>query len=238
MMGLPGFSLERDDWLSGLLGRPAFRVLTKRQSIADFPPGNFFATAKVAASEVTSAERLEDAGFRIVDTALTFTARAAEIPAQSGFELCLARSDDRASVGAIAREAFRFSRFHLDPSIPDAVARKIKATWAENFFDGRRGDAMIVAMADGELAGFLLLLRAPSDRLVIDLIAVQARFRGRGIARAMIGWAAATMPAAEFVVGTQAANTPSVRLYESLGFRLSNAQLVLHCHGGNREYPT
>ncbi len=211
MMGLPGFSLERDDWLSGLLGRPAFRVLTKRQSIADFPPGNFFATAKVAASEVTSAERLEDAGFRIVDTALTFTARAAEIPAQSGFELCLARSDDRASVGAIAREAFRFSRFHLDPSIPDAVARKIKATWAENFFDGRRGDAMI---------------------------AVQARFRGRGIARAMIGWAAATMPAAEFVVGTQAANTPSVRLYESLGFRLSNAQLVLHCHGGNREYPT
>ena len=37
-------------------------------------------------------------------------------------------------------------------------------------------------------------------------------------------------------VGTQAANTPSVRLYESLGFRLSQAQFVLHHHGRGGPY--
>ncbi len=53
----------------------------------------------------------------------------------------------------------------------------------------------------------------------------------------MIGRAARTMAAAELVVGTQAANTPSVRLYEGLGFRLTSAQLVLHHHGAGGRYP-
>jgi hypothetical protein len=41
-----------------------------------------------------------------------------------------------------------------------------------------------------------------------------------------------------FRVGTQAANAPSVRLYESLGFRFRDAQFVLHHHGHGRPYRT
>jgi ribosomal protein S18 acetylase RimI-like enzyme len=44
------------------------------------------------------------------------------------------------------------------------------------------------------------------------------------------GTGQAQRPAA-IVVGTQAANIPSVRLYESLGFRLRSSQYVLHHHG-------
>lgn len=38
-------------------------------------------------------------------------------------------------------------------------------------------------------------------------------------------------------VGTQAANVAAVRLYESLGFRLSQASFVLHHHGRGGSYP-
>jgi ribosomal protein S18 acetylase RimI-like enzyme len=237
MTRVAGFALERDAWLSTLLDRPALRLVAATDGEAVLPPGAFFATAKLPAEDVAEASRLVDAGFRVVDTALTFSAAAGAIAADDTALLRPAKPDDRAAVAALARYGFRFSRFHLDPHIPPAVAGRIKAAWAENFFAGRRGDAMIVATVDGAVAGFLLLLKAPNNRLIIDLIAVAAQCRGRGLARAMISRAARMMAAAELVVGTQAANTPSVRLYEGLGFRLIGAQLVLHHHGAGGRYP-
>jgi ribosomal protein S18 acetylase RimI-like enzyme len=237
MTRVAGFTLERDAWLSTLLDRPALRLVVARDSEAVLPGGAFFATAKLPSEGVADASRLADAGFRVVDTALTFTAAAGDIPMDDGASLRLATPDDRAAVAAMARDGFRFSRFHLDPHIPPALAGRIKAAWAENFFAGRRGDAMIVASVDGAVGGFLQLLKLGNDRLIIDLIAVAARCRGRGVARAMIGRAARTMAAVELIVGTQAANTPSVRLYEGLGFRLTSAQLVLHHHGAGGRYP-
>ena len=91
---------------------------------------------------------------------------------------------------------------------------------------------MVVARCDNVPAGFLQLLRSAADDMVIDLIAVDAAYRGRGLARAMIGFASAKCNCAgSVVVGTQVANIPSVRLYETLGFRLTAAQYVFHHHG-------
>ena len=44
----------------------------------------------------------------------------------------------------IAQRDFSVSRFHLDPQIPDEVARTIKRDWVDNFFAGARGDRMLV----------------------------------------------------------------------------------------------
>jgi ribosomal protein S18 acetylase RimI-like enzyme len=236
MMRLAGFALETDPWLGGLLGRPAYRVAAAAGSCASLPESPFFATAKIAAQDVSDAGRLEDSGFRIVDTALTFAAPADIIRDNDAAGVREARSADRGAVAEIARTAFQFSRFHLDSRLPKSLAGRIKAAWAENYFSGRHGDAMIVATFENRVCGFLQLLRASGDRLIIDLIAVDPRCRGRGLARGMIGHAVSVMRPAELVVGTQAANLRSVRLYENLGFRLSAAQLVLHCHGGQEEY--
>lgn len=237
MTRLAGFTVEDDGWLSALLERPALRIVPRSNTEATLPEGVFFATAKLPADAVATASRLADVGFRVVDTALTFAAAASAIPADHSVELRMAAPEDRAAVAAIARDGFRFSRFHLDPDIPGSLAGKIKAAWADNFFAGRRGDTMIVAIKEGAVAGFLQLLRPASDRLIIDLIAVKAPWQSRGLARAMIGRAARAIGAAELVVGTQAANARSVRLYEGLGFRLTGAQLVLHHHGDGGRYP-
>jgi ribosomal protein S18 acetylase RimI-like enzyme len=236
MKRLDGFAIESDAWLASLVGRPAFRLVDADGSAA-LPDGPIFAAAKVAADRIARVEALEDRGFHVVDTTVTFTASASSIARAETRGIRAAAPGDRRAVADIARDGFRFTRFHLDPHIPRGLAGRIKAAWVENYFDGRRGEAMLVAEADGQVAGFILLLRLPRDRLAIDLIAVDARFRGRGLARAMIGCAAATGGATELVVGTQAANAPSVRLYEKLGFRWSMAQLVLHHHGTGAAYP-
>lgn len=239
MGAIDRFRLEKDSWLGDVLQRPAWRVsaASAGASLAELRGGGAqFATAKLPAADTRGVGELEAFGFRVVDVALTFDADAVRAP-DADARVRPAQARDAAAVEALAGSAFRFSRFHLDPAFPVALAHRVKAEWAGNWFRGARGDGMIVAEDGGRVAGFLQLLWGRDDRLVIDLIAVDAASRGRGFARAMIGFAARTGTGdarrhAGMSVGTQAANVPSVRLYESLGFRLRGAQFVLHYHGG------
>jgi ribosomal protein S18 acetylase RimI-like enzyme len=80
--------------------------------------------------------------------------------------------------------------------------------------------------------GFVQVLRGKGDSLVIDLVAVRPGSRGKGLGRAMIAFAAQAClgQPAPMVVGTQISNLRSLRLYESLAFRVSAAEYVLHLH--------
>jgi ribosomal protein S18 acetylase RimI-like enzyme len=237
--GLDRYQLEADAWLSRMLGRPAWTVVPAGSGAAPLSelskPGVQFATARVNAADTAGAMVLQAFGFRVVDMGLTLEAARAEVA--SGGAARFAGSGDRAAVEAIAGSAFRFSRFHLDPKLPKPLADKVKATWAANWFLGARGDGMVVAeYPQGTVAGFLQLRWAAEERLVIDLIAVRQDCERRGLARAMIGyaWSHGTGDARRprgMIAGTQAANIASIRLYESLGFRLREARFVLHHHG-------
>ena len=231
------YRLTADAWLGDILGRRAWLVAPQGATpMSELrKPGLQFATAKVDAADTGAAAALQVSGFRVVDTALTLEAES-PAPGKISAGVRFARPQDRSAVEAIAASAFRYSRFHLDPQIPKPLADKVKVAWAGNWFNGQRGDGMVVAEDGGEVAGFLLLIWAGDARLVIDLIAVRAQSERKGLARAMIGFAQANgtgdaRQPAGMVVGTQAANVPSVRLYESLGFRLRQAKFVLHHHG-------
>jgi ribosomal protein S18 acetylase RimI-like enzyme len=230
-------ALTPDAFLSERMGRPAFTLHAPEPgAIAGMalPAAPAFVTAKVPAADTPRLCALQARGFRVVDTALTFEAPGrAEAPPPG---IRAARPQDREAVTDIARKAFRFTRFHLDPEIDDHVAARIKADWAGNYFAGRRGDGMLLAEGPaGEVAGFLLFLRDAEARLTIDLIAVAPDMAGRGLGRALVAAAFADRtggaPPSGLLVGTQAANTPSCRLYEACGFRLARAAYVLHHHG-------
>jgi len=82
------------------------------------------------------------------------------------------------------------------------------------------------------VVGFCQLLVEPHARFVIDLIAVDPDHRRRGIGRALCDAAERECDGVEEgVVGTQVANSPSVRMYEGLGYRLAGASYVFHLHG-------
>ncbi len=219
-------SFNKDNWLSERLGKPAHLC----DAAPEQPPAGF-SYAKVDTRDFPMLERLQRQGFIIVVTSVTFETPL-PLPPQQASSLVVRHADpeDEEHVVAIARSAFSFDRFHSDPYIPDDIADDIKGEWTRNFFKGRRGDFMIVAQAGDDIAGFLLLLDK-DDVLVIDLIGVAPAHQKKGAGKAMVSYAANSFGSFSVMrVGTQVANTPSVRFYEHLGFRLVAAKHVLHCH--------
>ena len=175
---------------------------------------------------------LERLGFHLVDTNIVFRKPILRNPKcfYNNCQMRFAEQEDREQVAELARNNFIYSRFHLDDEIPSSTANNIKAEWASNFFAGRRGDKLVIALIDNVVVGFLLLLESLED-LIIDLIAVDKNQHRKGIASDMITYVEHHLN--EFFriqVGTQLANVPSIRLYEKMGFRVFASNYVFHYH--------
>lgn len=239
------FTAADDPWLGSILGRPALRLSAggAQSGLAQrLQAERLFATAKIGTDQIGLVKDLQAAGCYVVDVLLGFAVPAKDVSAPAKRNrIRMAAPTDRDAVFSIAATAFRYTRFHLDPVIPDALANRIKAEWAANFFTGQRGDCLLVAEdADGRPQGFLLGL-ATKDSLVIDLIAVEPAAAGGSLGTAMIAALAERarlQGKARLQVGTQAANAAAARFYEKAGFRLQNAQYVLHHHGIDTRYTT
>lgn len=233
--------LPIDPWLTGKLGKNVFRLAAEDGCPGDgeldaAAAGECLIYAKVAVEDLEAVQWLEARGFRIVDTNITLERLIENFPAvslSSGVNIRQARPEDADAVADLAGRAFTWSRFHKDPLVPDETANRIKADWARNFFDGGRGDAMVVAERAGRIVGFNQLLCPREDLLVIDLIGVDTASRGKGIGGGLVREAAALAPRnGTLRVGTQLANTGSLRFYQDYGFAVVAASYVLHRHGG------
>ena len=212
-----------DAWLAEQLGRPAYTV---QASDTRLDAGAGFYQAKVACADVERVTALEAAGMGVVDVNVTLR-RAAAPPTGPSDGVREAEAGDREAILEIAEQDYTVSRFHLDPRIPDARARRVKRAWVEGFFRGDRGDRLLV---HGDVpSGFHLVLEGPEARTV-DLIAVAHGARGHGVGSALLSAVFALEPARDVVAGTQVSNTGSLRLYERLGFLVEATRYVLHGH--------
>ena len=222
--------LERDVYRMSLIpsetGSPSF----SSPGMQD-PAGKVFMYAKTGVAASAEVRFLEDNGFRLADTALTF-----ERPVRRGSRAKAAgvrRADphDEQAVVDLARTCFTLDRFHSDPLIPKAMADRLKGEWVRNHFTGKRGAGMAVAEAGGEAAGFMLFLTA-GDALVIDLVAVSPAHRGKGLSEAMALLGESLFPASRILrVGTQIGNSAAMHAYQKQGFTLARCEYVFHYHG-------
>jgi ribosomal protein S18 acetylase RimI-like enzyme len=236
--------LAPDAWLAGYLGGEVFRLTLSGEpgQPTDLDPvrqcqqrpAPVFLYTRIPAAWLNAVRMLEELGFHLVETSVVFDKTCDSAAPCGGVCVRPARPDDRQAVVELARQSFVFSRFHLDPAIPRKDADAVKAGWAESYFLGKRGDGMIVATAGETVVGFLQLLFAGTDGMVIDLIAVDREHRGMSVAAAMIAQAQRLPGRTLIRVGTQAVNMPSVRLYEKLGFRLRESSYVFHYHNAMR----
>jgi ribosomal protein S18 acetylase RimI-like enzyme len=216
---------REDAWLSETLG---FRAL-----VADEPAASesvaerTLTTAKVPVDQIARVAAFEDAEFRVVDVNVTLARTGTRAASQPSVRA--AGDRDRDAVLAIAGSSFRYSRFHLDPRIDDGLANHVKREWARSYVEGRRGLELLVAEADGRVAGFLAVLE-DADARVIDLVGVSPELQGRGVGSALVAAFSARHEPHELRVGTQVANAPSLRLYANHGFVPASAAYVLHRH--------
>jgi len=240
-------NITKDEWLAGILRCPVFRFDIE----SDFAQWHFERTAdprrdidsamaiphvfiytRVSPRQSRWVSFLEDRGFRLADTNVLLSKPCVQDCHAIKDGLCrFAAEDDQVQTMEIARRAFIFSRFHQDPAFDRETADHIKASWAGNYYKGKRGDYMVVAVVDRRVVGFLQLLARQKD-LVIDLIAVDEPHRRQGIACQMIEFAESHCGDYGCMhVGTQIANTASLQAYESMGFRFQKASYVFHYHG-------
>lgn len=221
--------LIEDEWLSKQIGKRAFRAEGELadEEIDRLPKGSF-AYAKVNSENIALVRRYSKLGFYVADCAVQLR-QEQTLPAQESktFQVRKATAGDEESVTEIAGQAFRYSRFHLDPGFTREVADRVKREWVRNFFRGQRGDALWVATIEGKVAGFSLMLKR--ELWLIDLIAVSPNNQGQGVGSSLI--LALNREYGPLDAGTQAANTASLRLYQNAGFFVQSTNFVLHRHG-------
>ncbi len=203
---------------------------------ADGKSALFF--AKVPTGELGPMKTLTRAGFDVTDVNVTLDWAGESHPlgfnAAGDVEVGRASESDSLEIEDVAGRCFTYSRFHLDPLISTTQANDVKRQWARNACRGR-AETVYTARRGGELAGFLAVLTSDTGDVkhaIIDLIGVDAAHQGRGVgeslSRAFIGdWQG---KADRLRVGTQISNIPALRLYEKLGFRVSETSYVLHTH--------
>lgn len=232
-----------DVWFSKILGVNSYKITIDENAeevkkddeklFLDLLKKRVFMYSKVQTNQLLSIQYFEKHGFNLIDTNVTLNKRKEKkiLPENSIYNINIRKSkaEDQNVVVNLARHNFIYTRFHLDPGIIDSKANEIKARWVENFYLGQRGDEMIVATDHDEVVGFLLLLKV-NDKLIIDLIAVDKKYHGKGIASQMIKNAEYIFDYEELLVGTQITNIPSIRLYEKLEFQMHDSFYVFHYH--------
>lgn len=243
--------IEQDSWLTGVFGYGVFKVI-QRSPGRDSPEGWLaehvrgraagFYYSRVGTDSIDAVRWLCASGFYVVDVNVTLTLTPVVLDSRSpptppsGVTICAIQPGHQEAVLNIAASCFRYTRFHLDPLIPQVVADRVKRRWIESYTRGERGEALYVAVADGKVSGFLAVLGKAVDgrRIkVIDLIGVDRAAQHRGIGRSLVRFFIDVYrDCDQLQVGTQLANMASLGLYQQLGFAVADAAYVLHRHVG------
>lgn len=136
----------------------------------------------------------------------------------------------------IASDAFRYSHYMQDPFIPKEKASRIYSDWVLEAFNNKNKD-VILALHQDRIVGFIICGKASItsryNHGVIDLIAVDKGYRGKGIGTMLVKECINVCKEKKLktvYVGTQLSNARAVRFYERMGFKLVFAEATLHIH--------
>jgi ribosomal protein S18 acetylase RimI-like enzyme len=185
----------------------------------------FLRCERIEAGDFVSRAGLLQKGYREVEELLTWVRTPAFYP-YAGVRKATLKDAYRCMM--IARKSFTNDRKHHDSRYPGWLA-DLSKMWAvaRGFFKPAR--AVFVADRLG-VVGFLSAVREKCGAR-IDLIAVDPVFRRLGAAENLILKAMdyyAWDECSYIVAGTQAHNTASCKLYESLGFVIGRRQRTFH----------
>ena len=176
-----------DDWLSKIICKPVYHLkqFSTNFEIKDLPKNEIFVWSKIPVDDIEKLICLQKLGFYLVDTNIELS-----LSKKMVFKKCsnvrFAQANDEIAVRSIAKNAFKYDRFQRDPNISGKTATNIKEEWAGNFFSGKRGKWMVVAEENSVTVGFLQIIQVNNDKIIIDLIAVDEKSRGKGLAKEMI----------------------------------------------------
>ena len=186
--------------------------------------------AKVDASETHTLDVLSALGFRLAegetDICVTVTPQDNARPAAR-----LAAPEDIPDVTAIARQAFRLSRFRAPWYQPEDSAR-FYAMWAEKAVLGTFDHLCLWADDEqGNGLGFVTLRRLSEDEVRIGLLAVRPEYQGQGAGKKLMAAAkkwCAEQGVSRLYVATQTGNLAALNLYLARGGKVTRTAYWLY----------
>ena len=239
----------KDKWLSEITQINCYnvpdQVLNNKSHLGNFI-GPTLLTAKINSNEITKIHALLNVGFELWDTSLKFevsvsSSRDKQDEKMNGniqVDFVKEKSEvQREKLAEIAKESLTFSRFNYDVNLPVGCAQKIKANWARDIYEGKRGDGLLLALDGNKVVGFLGFMKNSNnlDSYQIDLLAVKSDQQQKKIGTNLLRRFNAFLKNNNSIgiAGTSILNYPAINLYTSLGYKFKESQQILHYHTGN-----
>lgn len=185
-------------------------------------------------------------GFYYIHTLLTFSSVKRSFDVHdfyNGDKMTVrpAEKHDAQQVAALAKNAFRYSRFHLDPFLDNEKAGDLLKKSAENAILEKFVDVIFVAEINGKIAGYYSGKKNRRDDLGLTIgsaviSAVDPAYRGIGVFSGLdahlLNWFAENTDFAE--MGTYLANTPVHKAWITKGLGIVRA---MHQFSGFEKHP-
>ena len=255
-------SLALNEWETRFFGRRIGALAMAVEAAAGLPPGEWQKAVSLIAAAANAytlvqlhldvrglglAPALEDAGFRLVDTRVTFVTRVDRRrvtryqPVEG--EIRLGKPADLPDLLALAHQGLthnpRFRSRFKDPAFFTAQdSERWFAAWVENDLADPMSLVAVWSVEDRIVGFFGHAPRGEREGLPVyrgTLVAIEPRWRGKGGHLAMQTYLCDQMPSEQFWVEdiTQLANAPSFYNYIMSGRRLDRIELTFF-----RTHPT
>jgi dTDP-4-amino-4,6-dideoxy-D-galactose acyltransferase len=179
----------------------------------------------------------EEHGFRLVDVRVTVERKTSPLPRalseglSDEVQIRFSRKEDIHVLEAMARTAFRNTRFYSDGHFPTEACDHLYETWIRSSCEGY-ADAVLVVEVKNQPVGFVTChLPKGSSSGSLGLLGVDSQVRGRGLGQILLTHALhwfAERGVGEITAPIPGCNIPSQRLYQHLGFLTRSVQLYYH----------
>lgn len=232
-------SVQRLDWDSEFFGFGVGRLVGPFESVATLSDalqtavGHGFRLVYGACGHKDNAShRIALAvGGRFVDAKRTYELDLTRIqPTRMNIEEAGDDAHSHRQLRSLAWQAAEFSRFRLDPALPEGSWQRMYSLWMQNSITGKLADAVLVERGDGRIIG-MITVSHHGECGQIGLFAVDYRWRGRGIGRRLLDAAIQRCRAEgcnKLRVVTQGNNIAACRSYERAGFQVIDEQDIFH----------
>ncbi len=225
-------------WESKILKLPVFTLKSQKISqlkLADLEklPHSSLVSVRVSRRAAKQARQLKKLGFYLVENYRQYEC-GTKITKESGprtVEIKIIGPEATAVCRRLAKQSFRYDRFHCDPQIKKSLADKSRASWIANALNGR---ALFVlgAFINKKLIGFIDVNKK-SNIGIIDLLAVNSHYRQQRIASQLIQSAKSILKNKRIhriQVGTQTKNFPAISCYHKNNFKIIASYNTFHYH--------
>jgi L-amino acid N-acyltransferase YncA len=202
--------------------------------------------ARVDIADCRTVHMLEDLGFRLMDTLVTYIYGRKERPPEDVRNMGLQRPyepKDRDQLLEIAAEAYSDfkGRYHNDPHLADERATAMYVEWARRCVDGEWAEQILVTEdGNGYLHGFATFRRIEPVSTVGGVGVYGGGLGGcrrqrpgayMGLLQGATQWIYVKGAVTE--CQTQSFNFPTIRLYEALAQRFVRAEHTFHVQLGH-----